>query len=406
MPRNMLNKNTKFEGAINRFVPIKADASGNLPTEIMLVKTGAWGNSVKGELTITTQDLREMKENFDNGIGRFGGGTVGLPIDFGHAEWERAAAWINKLELRNNDSELWSTETEWTRSGAEAVQGGDYKGISPSFYPSDRGGYIDPEDYDSAAKPNTLVGAALTNIPFFKGLTPLKADNLASDENDDNILFISDNKSEKDHKVMPKTLDEVRVIDASALTDEDRKILDENQDKLSADERVKFGFQTANEPDNNAEQFSAEDRQVLADIRDGKKVVVDKTEHDDLKAQVEAATGDVKAMRRREIEKEIADKHVSRGAIKADQVSKWADLVEADESNKQLLESLADNPVLASEVGSSNAENQKTAVEQFGELVKATQAENENMPYRDVVAKVRRENAELAKQYDEESQGN
>ncbi|MBS4040404.1 MAG: hypothetical protein KGZ81_07375 [Flavobacteriales bacterium] len=353
------NTKEKFAGALHTLQPIRADSNDELPSEIMLVKSGTWPNSVKGALKITKADLEEMKANFDNGVGRAGGGSIGLPIDFSHNEWAEAAGWIEEVEVRGNA--LWATKLEWSDVGRTAILGKRFKCLSPSFYPSDRGGYVDPEDYDSEAKPNTLVGAALTNIPFFKGLTAVKADKFAEDDNDDNMLFISDIKNEKDLK-MSKTLDEVRILEASALEADDKALLEAHKDELSQEEKVKFGFTTAPV---EADQFSAEDRQVLADIRDGKKVVMSKEDVDALNAKVESSAEATKALTRAAIEQEITDKHIARGAIKADQLERWATLIEADEANKELLENLPDNKLVAdeNEIGDEGKDKVDAAVE-------------------------------------------
>lgn len=340
----------KFLGSLHQLRQIKADANGELPTDIMLVKAGTWPNSVKGAVAVTVADLNEMAANFNKGVGRANGGTLGLPIDFMHQEWDQAAGWINEVEVRGDA--LWSVNTEWSDAGKQAVLGKMFKCISPSFYPSDRGGYVDPEDYDSAAIPNTLVGAALTNIPFFKGLTSIKADNFAQDDNDDNMLFISDsdNKIEKDEK-MTKTLDQVRILDASALDDEDKAVLKANEKDLSADEKTKFAAVFAASTPTDAEQFSTEDRQILADIKSGAKVVMSAEEKTALESKVDASAADVKAMKRRQIEADITEKGIKPGKIVADQLEKWANLVEADASNMELLEALHDNAAVAADNG-------------------------------------------------------
>jgi 5-deoxy-D-glucuronate isomerase len=120
-------------------------------------------------------------------------------------------------------------------SRAAALEDGEYKCISPSFWPACLGEWYDPEDSEQTAR-NVLVGAGLTNIPFFKDLTAIMASRSSdNDGKSKNVIYI---KADKEQKTM--TLDEVRVLDADKLNDEQKQILIAHKEELSAEERTKF----------------------------------------------------------------------------------------------------------------------------------------------------------------------
>jgi phage I-like protein len=95
-------------------------------------------------------------------------GFSGLLVDFDHFSHDttkesRAAAWIEELEIRNG-SELWA-KPRITHSGRAALEGGDYRHISPVF------GYPDREyKPGERVRPAFLESAGLTNQPRIIGM--------------------------------------------------------------------------------------------------------------------------------------------------------------------------------------------------------------------------------------------
>ena len=95
----------------------------------------------------------------------------GLLVDFDHFSMDtdkssEAAGWITAL--RADDAGLWA-KVRWTKKGKDAVEGGEYRLVSPVFpKPSDcedlGGGRI---------RPLSLTSVALTNDPNIKGAKPL-----------------------------------------------------------------------------------------------------------------------------------------------------------------------------------------------------------------------------------------
>lgn len=353
----------KTERMVRTFRGLKADSNGSLPTRVEILQIGMWDTPYHGMFMIAQDDLVAMKANFDAGIAQAGDG-LGLPIDFGHDEGGQAAGWIKGMVVEGNS--LYADPVEWTAAGKEALLGGNYKCFSPTFYPSCLGGWPDPEDYDTFV-PNVITGGALTNIPLFKGLKPIMASVQGSTDKDkNNTIFIS---ASAEGKHMP-TLEEVRAKEAATLTEEEKQLIATNKDNLTADEKVKFGLEAAPAPAENPEKKEAppvadpETAAIAASVKSGESIVVKASVFNQMQE-------DVKSMKREKIEASI-DKHIARGAIKADQKTKWADRIMKDESSTELLEALPDNKLLAGEIGNDDkAIEASQAAEQIHQKVTA-----------------------------------
>lgn len=354
-----------------RISPIELDSQGHLPTSIMLVQTGKWPNSIKGDFEITLDDLKQMKDNFDNGIGfPTEDASTGLAIDFKHEYADEAAGWIKGLELQIDQStgegKLFANPIEWTDAGAKAVQGGQFKCVSPAGYFGRKNNRLsmwpDPQNIKNKIA-NVLDGAGLTNIPFLRGMSPIRADRLDKDASDNaNLIYVVTNQDKKDEPQM--TLDELRIKEREDLTVPELDFLTEHKSELSADEQKKFKLDeepAGNEDDENNEddQVSDEDKATLAAIKDGSKKVVDakaETVDKDRLTALEATAEQY----REEKAQEVIDKHVARGAIKQDASENWKKrlLSATDQKDRDQLESdleaLPDNKILADEVGSSD----------------------------------------------------
>lgn len=390
--------------AARTLVSIKADASGKVPERVELVRAGRWGaDSWKGELEITIQDLEEMRDNLNSGMGLPVQGAEGAPIDYKHEDWAKAAGWMKEFAVEN--AALWCTKVEWTPAGAQAIRDGEYKFISPSFYPACRGTWYDPEDSSVSAR-NVLVGAGLTNIPFFKGLSGLKA--AQSDGSaKNNMLYIN-----ADIKGDSMDLATIRQKAPADVTEDEKNHLKEHQSELTADEQVAFGLvekpaepatpaapaTPATPPVNDSEVQAA--AQLQADIRSGKKVVVDAAEYGSLKASVEANSKAIEGYEREKVEASVKA-HAARGAIKSDSIGDWTNKIMADRSLEAMLTTLPDNKILAAELGKSGDEV-SPIVQLNDKINEAVKASEGKIDYATAASNVRRENPELAKAYDEE----
>lgn len=336
----------KTERMVRTFRGLKADSNGSLPTRIEILQIGMWDTPYHGMFMIDQNDLNEMKANFDAGVAQSGDG-LGVPIDFSHDESGQAAGWIKGMVVEGNS--LYADPVEWTGAGKEALLAGNFKCFSPTFYPSCLGGWPDPEDYDTFV-PNVITGGALTNIPLFKGLQPIMASVDGGGKDKSRVIYIS---ASAEGKHMP-TLEEVKVKDVASLTEEDKKVLADNQASLSTDEKVKFGLEAApaapaaneNKNEEGKDVTDPETAQIAASIKSGESVVVKASVFNKLQE-------DVKDMKRKEIAASV-DAHIARGAIKADQKEAWTDRILADPTTVELLAAVPSNKLMAAAIGSTD----------------------------------------------------
>lgn len=374
-------------------------SNGKLPTRIEILKAGTWpASSNKGQLEITVSDLQEMKTNFDNGIGMAGGAGFGLPVDFMHEDWNKAAAWIKGLQVDGDT--LYADPVEWSTAGEESVLGGEFKCISPSFYPACLGMWTDPEDANITAR-NVLVGAGLTNIPFFKDLKPIMASRSSESESGETI-YIKASEKEK-----PMKLEDVVAKDVDALTEEEKTFLTEQKEHLTADQRKKFGFEEPAEKevkaDKKTEEPKVEDKKVEASTQKVEGMVqVEASRLASLEASAKEYQHDKAS--------QYVDSLIERGAIKADQKDTIvSQLVEASEeqrsSLKAIYDNLPDHPVTAAAKG-SEASKEVSVFEQVQtkakEKVTAAAKEGRTLNISNAISEVLSENADLKEQYNKE----
>lgn len=222
-------------GKLTKSLLIRADDSGQLPSEIEILQTGMWDAPYHGMFMVTRDDLSQYVLNYNSDV-RPNSSTSGLPIDAEHDTDGGAYGWLKSLYIVDNPdgtASLWA-KTEWTSLGVTALSGGIYKFFSPEFCPD---GYQDPEGFAEDCD-NVLLGGGLTNRPLFKNLTPVMASDGSKKAGDESKIYID----VKETKLMP-TLDEVRVKDAATLSADEKQFLTDNKTELSADELTKFGFE-------------------------------------------------------------------------------------------------------------------------------------------------------------------
>lgn len=428
---------TKTSRVARTFRPIVAAATGDgtLPTSIELLKIGMWDTPNHGMFMISPEDLDEYKSNFDAGIAQ--AGNSGIMIDYDHNKGI-AAGWIKGLKV-GVDAEgvptLFADPVEWSGQGKRDLLEGNYKCISPEFFPASRGGWPDPENYDTVI-PNVLAAAGLVNRPLFKGLQPIMASASSGeqDRGEKNIIYVS--ASEKENS-MP-TLEEVRAKSADSLTEEEQSFLAEHKAELNAEEQKKFGFEVTAETDEAkadreaAEAKAAEEkaaaekaeadaaeaaRATAPDLTNVEPVMAKAVKGDE--GKVVMAASEVKelyAVKAAALQKEaedFVDKHIARGAIVASERGTTVEtLLSAGAQRKnieQMIEKLPDNEVLAGEKGSTEkAGNAVSASEKLEKIAKdaveASAKEGQTaVRFGDALVTARRENPDLAKQADEEA---
>lgn len=138
-------------------------------TWIQLIRCGDFVSERYGKFAITSNDLRTMISNFRDVTPI---PPTQLPIDYDHLSMDpkapgdgKAAGWIQDLQLRNADRELWA-RVEFTEPAAQAIRAKEYRFVSPSFV----------RDYvakNGAKVGATLLAAAVTNLPFLEGMAAM-----------------------------------------------------------------------------------------------------------------------------------------------------------------------------------------------------------------------------------------
>ena len=391
-----------------RVSPIQLDGSGELPSRVLLFITGDWPDSVKGDFSISLDDLKQMKANFDAGVGfPTEDASTGLAIDFKHEYLDEAAAWIKGLELEvdGDKGKLYANPVEWTDAGAEAVRNGRFKCISPSGYFGRKSGklsmWANPTNLKEKVA-NVLDGAGLTNFPFLRGMAPIRASATADDLElaYDNVIFVSNGQQQKESKM---NLDQLRVMEPDSLSAEQRAFMEAHKSDLSADEQVRFGLAAAKSSDG----ISDEDKALLAAIKSGNKMVVDKGASAVDAERLSALEATAKKYETEKAEGVVA-LHVKRGAIKQDSASFWTKtLLDASSENRETLEeqlaALPSNEQIGKENGTSeDVAAGSTAREQLAAIAAKKVAdaakEGKELLYADALKQAARENQDLQQQ--------
>ena len=414
---NGKTNNDIIEEGTFRIEPVNLDSNGMLPTRIAVMKAGNWPDSVKGNFSISVDDLKEIKDNFDKGIGfPTEDSSTGLAIDFMHDYAAEAAGWIKGLELDANEGVLYGSPVEWTDAGAAAIQGGKFKCISPSGYFGSKNGkqmsmWSNPTNLKEKVR-NVLDGAGLTNIPFLRGMSPIRADKM-EDEFDntasgyDNVIYVVQNQHKKEN---PMNLDSLRVKERNDLSIPEFDFLEENKAKLSAEELTKFKLEAAKKEE-EGEKLSAEDKALLDAIKSGDKKVVNKEElsaEEKKIADLEKTALDYKT----EKAQAVVNGHISRGAIKQDASEFWTkQLLSVEGDDRKALEdqlsAIPDNELLKEEFNKEKGTSEdvaagSTAREQYDVLAKgkvaAAAKDGKELLYADALKEVMRENPDLGAQ--------
>lgn len=175
-------------------------AEGESASWVQVLKTGTY-RWYSDPLHITSEVLNKLKANFDSRVKK-----VDLAVDYFHYSDKEAAGWIKAVEVRDGGSTLF-LNVEWTERAREKINAKEIKYMSIDFDLN----YI-PNDSSIEYGP-ALNGAAVTNRPFIKGMSPLFSDQLSSalDEIDiskekrDAIRRILDDKPLKGKKIMELT---------------------------------------------------------------------------------------------------------------------------------------------------------------------------------------------------------
>lgn len=390
-----------------RTILASTESATEVPTEFEILKVGAWTTPYHGDILVMPQDLSQYLENWTNGVAVPGyPKNKKLPLNYGHESWEKAAAWF-ALEIR--DDTLWAVDVVWTPAGKQSVLDGEWRHISSEFCPRGRGGWENPLN-EGEYMENVMTGAALTNIPLFGAeLSPIMASAVGNDDKRPKVslLIASEHK-----EIEPMTLEEVLQKDNDSLTDDERRLLVENEANLSTEDKTKFGFDVA--PVTAPVVTKEEDKEVptavepelanvAASIKAGTHVLV--------KADTLSRLEETDKQYREEKAEAIVNAHVARGAIKSESADSWKSrLLNASATERTQLEKdlsdLNSHELLASTVGSAeNPAETAGAAAKIQTMAEDMVKADSSMSIKTAIEKVRSENQDLAKQYDQEVRG-
>lgn len=381
---------------LHTFTEIKAADTANMPVEVEILREGSWDGPNHPKFDITAQDIDEYAQNFNAGLRK------GVPIDIEHRTskkyGEDAAGWIQEVfatTLENGKRALMG-KPEWNGLGTELVGDKRFRFVSAEFIPRSLGAYADPEGKGKFR--NVLKALTITNNPLMKDLKPLTATAGSTDAGGDGASSeFMNNIIYADEGVKSVTLDEIRKKAPDAVTADDKVVLEQHKTELSLAERAAFGLDVAVTPV-KPEPVKAADGTVTVKASE---LAAMEAKMADL--TIQAGEG-VKAMAQLKASKTEAEveKHVARGAIKADDSTKWVDrLVKASESDyamlTETLDALPDNEKL--KAGEKGADDKGAIAGQEAALatVRAYATEH-GISFSEAMVKATEGNVELARQ--------
>ncbi len=381
--------------------PISVDelkfAESGVAEEIQVLPVGTWKHPAYGKIEISEKDIKEFIKNFDSDIRKE------LPITEGHSVGEQelpAIGWFKQLINKGREG-LWAI-VEWTKEGMELLKKKSYKYFSPEFYSS----YEDPETHKTYQ--NVLVGGALTNRPYFKGLQAIVLSELT--------IF----------KEM-LTLEEILKKEPTELTDEETALVKEKKDELTDDQKESFkdvigegGEKTDEEKKAEAEKAKADadakakseaDAKAKVDAEANKgseTIVMSKESLKFLETQAQEGVKAMAILRKTEAtnyaQSLIFSEINQRGKFLPKSQNKVVDfllsLTEAQQ--KSFKEIVAELPQanLFSELG-ENAGAEMKATDRINTLVKEKLSKDVKLEYRQALEMVFAENPDLQKEYGE-----
>ncbi len=203
-------------------ISLQADAQGNVPEWMEVVREGNWSDFFKGDFQYTERVLDTFKSNFDNNVLRYKDGQI--PFNYRHDIGGEAAGWVDKMELRNKVMQsgdivksFWF-HVSWTVPAKEAIADHRWKYASIEDLPV----WTDPETGEMFE--NVIFGVALTNIPFVSEIEPAMAIRLNSTQY----------KKKEEDDMPPENLQEIKTLTTENTTLKlDKQTLEKTNTDLS-----------------------------------------------------------------------------------------------------------------------------------------------------------------------------
>jgi phage I-like protein len=391
--------------SFRRHIKIEADAQGNLPKTIELLRVGDWHTPWHGDFEITPSDIAQFVENANAGVGLVEGDKT-IPINYGHASYDKASGWMPGL-YASDDGQALLTDPEWTPQAAQGLAEKEWKYISPEFNPRSWP-WEDPEEEFHFVN-NVLTGAALTNIPLFKKLKPVMASRV--------VKASDDPKNNNEGGDMD--LATLRAKKLEDLKEDEKAFLAEHKAELTDDERKAFELE-------EAETAEAKEAREQAEKDAADKEAADKAAAEEAERVEAARKGNVsisasklaklEADAKRGVEAAqklltnemttVVEASIKQGSVKSDQKDEAVKmLVEASDADRakltKFIEALPANQLIAAgEIGNGGATGTGDAAaelhEKVVEKIKASAEAGKDLAYTEAQKQVLKTDSALA----------
>ena len=202
-------------------------------------------------LNFTKDTLKELKENFDKNVR-----GVALAVDYFHAAYDKAAGWIKKLELRNNDSELWM-QVEWTENAKKQILSKELRYISAELNEN----YTDKETKKNYGA--VLYGAGLTNRPHINKMAAILSEKIQN-ENIINIINLNKKGLKMEFQDLLNMIDDLTADEKAQILEkineklesevEEVEATEDNKENAKAEDHEKVKIEEQKEIQSNAEK--------------------------------------------------------------------------------------------------------------------------------------------------------
>lgn len=151
-----------FGGEIGEF------ADGDNVREVEMLRTGKFTHWWFGELDITRDTLKQLKENYDGGVLH-----RDISLDVSHMPQYGAVAWVKELSITRRKfatgmKSVLVGKCEFTDQGVNLVKSKRFKYFSIEYD-------FEYQDKETGEKHGSVMGGgALTNRPFIPGMRPIQ----------------------------------------------------------------------------------------------------------------------------------------------------------------------------------------------------------------------------------------
>jgi len=368
---------------------------------IQAMPLGTYVHPVHGPIIVSKDRVKQFADNVNAGVR-----GQELDIDYDHkAKTTEAAGWVKEARCNFRDTDpkargLWLL-VEWTAEAADKIRSKAYRYFSPEF--------IDKWTHPATQKQfnDVLLGGALTNRPFLKGILPINLSEMTSIPTEE-----TQGENDVDRELLEAIATSLSVKFEASVSDADLQAL------------ISVAAQAANEGTDGNDDSDASDGDTT-DSADNTEQPVAANEND--LVQLAETNPAIKALIERvnkmEVASRLADVNVRLSELNTtDQTlvpavqKKVANLLASAPENvsTQLFEVIKDfvdgkAVVKLGEVGVSGsgfqrqADNSDSAGSQFNDLVvKLTEGESP-MAYADAVEKVSVDHPDLFDRYRAES---